>query len=1095
MAPNLEDIFDRAAVLPPDLREAFLREACAGDARLRAEVESLLRAHDQAAGFMEGPTIDVLAQPQVREQVGAMVGRYKLLQEIGEGGFGIVFMAEQLEPIRRRVALKIIKLGMDTRQVIARFEAERQALALMDHPNIARVLDAGTTEAGRPYFVMELVPGVSITDYCDKNNLSAKDRLELFIPVCQAVQHAHHKGIIHRDLKPSNVLVTLHDNKPVPKVIDFGVAKAVNHRLTERTLFTEFRQLIGTPEYMSPEQADMPGLDIDTRSDVYSLGVLLYELLAGATPFDSQTLRSKGFAEMQRIIREEEPPKPSTRLATLGQSQSGIAKHRRADATTLRRTLSGDLDWIVMKCLEKDRSRRYDTANALADDVRRYLLEEPVHAAAPSAAYKLRKLARRHRAALASGAVVIAALVLGLALMSYGLYEARRERDAAEIARADAVAAKEKILRQAERDKQVSDLLESLFLRPLPLGKSSQEIAADTVARAEAVFGAGNPNVAGLLAGVGAVLTADFGRRATGEAIIKHAIEYQRRALGDNDPSLAMPYLALAARRAESANAGEATEYARFAATLREQSLGPDSLETAQARETIAMIIVSLGERDRYAEAETLFRQVIPIYEQRLGRDNARTLDASMALAQTLIVQRKHDEGIPMLADALERSRRNPDTSRVIRFSSANMLADTYKSRNDKERAVLAYRELPSFAADFFGPKSAAARRYLETCARELQELGVPEEADALRAALYDMQDQGDPPPGVEFASALALSAAGRHDLAAAKAGVLLSTLSTLPADDATSSQVARAALERLLIESTARAGDVAKAEALARDLASRCEHPYPPGHDQIARARASLAEVLSHTGRRDQADSMLTDLTNSALAAKPLRRQLASDLLRRRVRVAMEAGDDSRTVELRALLQQLTLTLGRPPIFSTAQQDLFDTEPEGCIPAPWYVPDVCIAGGQLTFVRSAPTEPARGRFVQVGGLEGMGRFLESSGGMRNLVQTFDARPFRGKKVRFSADVKLNAAAVARDARAQLWLRVDRAELAKPSLFDNMFDRPIRSADWARYEITGVVDADAEEMSVGIMVFGEANAWFDNARFEIVEEGPTKAAK
>jgi serine/threonine protein kinase len=318
------------------------------------------------------------------EQPGEQIGRYKLLQLVGEGGFGSVYMAEQKEPVRRRVALKIIKLGMDTKQVIARFEAERQALAMMDHPHIARVFDAGATDTGRPYFVMELVKGVPITEYCDTENLTTKQRLELFTSVCNAVQHAHQKGIIHRDLKPSNVMVTLHDGKPVPKVIDFGIAKATNRELTDKTLFTEHRQFIGTPEYMSPEQAEMSGLDIDTRSDIYSLGVLLYELLTGVTPFDGKRLRSAALNEIQRIIREEQPSKPSTRLSELshvssagaadeadrsGSSVHDIARHRRTDPGALSRLLRGDLDWIIMKALEKDRSRRYETANGFAMDI------------------------------------------------------------------------------------------------------------------------------------------------------------------------------------------------------------------------------------------------------------------------------------------------------------------------------------------------------------------------------------------------------------------------------------------------------------------------------------------------------------------------------------------------------------------------------------------------------------------------------------------------------------------------------------------------------------------------------------------------------
>jgi serine/threonine protein kinase/Flp pilus assembly protein TadD len=420
----------------PELRGAFLAEACDGDEGLLGEVRLLLEAHQDAGRFLESPAAapTVTVASTLTEGPGTVIGPYKLLEQIGEGGMGVVYMAEQARPIRRKVALKIIKPGMDTRQVIARFEAERQALALMDHPNIARVLDAGATDSGRPYFVMELVRGIPITEYCDRNHLAIADRLELFVQVCQAVQHAHQKGIIHRDLKPSNVLVTLIDGAAVPKIIDFGVAKAMGQQLTEKTLFTGFAHLIGTPLYMSPEQAELSGVDIDTRSDIYSLGVLLYELLTGMTPFDAATFRAAAYDEMRRIIREQEPPKPSTRISTLEATATTISANRQTDPRRLRKALRGELDWIVMKCLDKDRNRRYETANTLVADLRRYLNHEPVDAGPPSAWYRLRKTARRNRAALA----VTAGAMLVLTVLAYTLVnkwaEVIRQRRAIETA-------------------------------------------------------------------------------------------------------------------------------------------------------------------------------------------------------------------------------------------------------------------------------------------------------------------------------------------------------------------------------------------------------------------------------------------------------------------------------------------------------------------------------------------------------------------------------------------------------------------------------------------------------------------------------------
>jgi WD40 repeat protein/serine/threonine protein kinase len=368
----------------------------------------------------------------VPEQVGAVIGPYKLMEQIGEGGFGLVFVAEQQYPVRRKVALKVIKPGMDTRDVIARFEAERQALALMDHPNIARVLDAGATDSGRPYFVMEFVRGISITDYCDQNRLTPRERLELFVAVCQAVQHAHQKGIIHRDIKPSNVLVTLHDGRPMVKVIDFGVAKALHQSLTEKTIYTRFAQMVGTPLYMSPEQAEMSGLDIDTRTDIYSLGVLMYELLTGTTPFDKKRLAKAAYDELIRIIREEEPPKPSTRLSHSTDSLPAIAAHRKTEPARLSKMFRGDLDWITMKALEKDRTRRYETASGLAADVLRYLYDEPVEASPPSTGYRLKKLARRHRTALVTATAFVALLIAAVIVSTWLAFREKSARDAAD---------------------------------------------------------------------------------------------------------------------------------------------------------------------------------------------------------------------------------------------------------------------------------------------------------------------------------------------------------------------------------------------------------------------------------------------------------------------------------------------------------------------------------------------------------------------------------------------------------------------------------------------------------------------------------------
>jgi hypothetical protein len=493
-APDEEALFEAARQLPDQgQRAAFLAEQCAENSQLRQRLEELLAAEAAADRFLKsaarsaeallftaGPSAKLSSpRPLPDEQLGKRIGRYKVLQRIGEGGCGLVYMAEQVQPIQRRVALKIIKLGMETENVIARFEAERQALALMDHPNIARVLDAGATETGRPYFVMELVPGVRITEYCDQNNLDTRRRIELLIQICSAIQHAHQKGVIHRDLKPSNILVTQQDGVAAPKVIDFGIAKAIGTRLTDRTPFTTCEQMVGTPAYMSPEQAEMSGLDVDTRSDIYSLGVLLYELLTGRPPFDPGELVKSGLDEMRRTLREKEPQRPSDMLTTLhGTELTATAARRHAEPLKLISLLEGDLDWIVMKALEKDRTRRYETANGLAMDLQRYLNNEPVMARPPSRLYRLEKLVRRNQVAFLAGAAVLLTLLAGMAATIWMLVQERAALQRAVAAERNESALRQQaelreritqltLLNSQDRFKEADDLVSQLtFARP-----------------------------------------------------------------------------------------------------------------------------------------------------------------------------------------------------------------------------------------------------------------------------------------------------------------------------------------------------------------------------------------------------------------------------------------------------------------------------------------------------------------------------------------------------------------------------------------------------------------------------------------------------
>ena len=471
---TIEAIFFAALELEePDARSAYVSEVC-GDTELRRRVERLLALDAQASGFLArpaSPPTGLWSDPSPVEAPGISIGPYRLVERLGEGGMGAVYRAEQTQPVHREVALKVIKPGMDTAQVVARFEIERQALALMDHPNIARVLDAGATESGRPYFVMDLVEGVPITDYCDRHHLTISERLDLFVLVCRAVQHAHQKGIIHRDLKPSNVLVTLQDGAPVPKVIDFGVAKATGLRHTADAALTGVAQVVGTPLYMSPEQADGSAHDVDTRSDVYSLGVLLYELLTGTTPFTPDSNHEASFVEIRRLLREQDPPAPSTRVNTLSDpDRSSVSANRQTDPRRLTRTIHGELDWIVLKCLEKDRARRYESVSGLADDLMRYLTDQPVEAGPPSRLYRLVKFARRNRAALGTASLLSLALLVETAVSTW---QAARATAAERLAGASLLKAKDhlalaRLAVDQLYDEMAARYLDELRWEPLP---------------------------------------------------------------------------------------------------------------------------------------------------------------------------------------------------------------------------------------------------------------------------------------------------------------------------------------------------------------------------------------------------------------------------------------------------------------------------------------------------------------------------------------------------------------------------------------------------------------------------------------------------
>jgi len=653
----------------------------------------------------------VTAQPGVGKA--SRIGPYRLIQKAGEGGMGEVWHAEQTEPIRRRVALKIIKQGMDTRQVIARFEAERQALALMNHPCVAKVFDAGTTPEGRPYFVMEYVQGLPITEHCDRHKLSTNERLALFDQVCEGVQHAHHKAIIHRDLKPSNVLVTMQEGKAVPKIIDFGVAKATAHRLTEESLFTEMGVLIGTPEYMSPEQADLTAQDVDTRTDVYSLGVMLYELLVGALPFEPKELRSAGLDGIRQMIREVEPPKPSMRLSTLaGDRSTDSARHRRVDVSTLRRQLTGDLDWITMKALEKDRQRRYGSPAELAADIGRHLTHEPVVAGPPSTAYRAGKFVRRHRfgvAVAASGVMLLAGFAVVVTVQAA------------------------RIAREAEAKERVSEFLKELYQLSDPSEAKGKSVTArellDRGAAQLRAMPTKDPEIrAELMATMGTVYR-NLGLYAQAEPLLHEVLETRRRTLGAEDPQTLRAAGDLGRLWLDQGRSKEGEDSLKATLQTQKRVLGPEHHDTLRSMNNLAVAFLSQG---RYQEAKALDREVLEIGKRVLGPEHPDTLKSMHNLANAYFSQGSYQESETLDREVLEITKRvlgpeHPDTLR----SMTNLSVDYAKQGRYQESETL-NREVLEISKRILGPEHPDTLRSMTNLSVEYARQGRYQEAEAL---------------------------------------------------------------------------------------------------------------------------------------------------------------------------------------------------------------------------------------------------------------------------------------------------------------------------------------------------------------------------
>lgn len=867
---KIEELYQAAILQPPEKQGEFLRQACPTDAGLCAEVESLLKAAGEDSPFLEDSPLSANAEADLptgtfgpmESAAGTVIGPYKLIQPIGQGGMGEVWLAEQRLPVRRRVAIKLIKAGMDTREVVARFESERQALALMDHPAIAKVFDAGSTPLGRPYFVMEYVSGVPITEYCDKHKLSMRRRLELFLAVCEGVQHAHQKAILHRDLKPSNILVAEVDGKPAPRIIDFGVAKATAQRLTADTMFTQVGAIVGTPGYMSPEQADSAGADVDTRTDVYSLGVVLYQLLVGVLPLDfSQTPRE----EFVRKLREQDTPRPSTRVRGLGEQSGATAQNRGADPPDLERQLRGDLDAITLKALEKERTRRYASASDLAADIGRYLRNEPVLAHRARAGYRARKYVRRHRAAVAFAAVIGLLLAAAAVAQTLELRRTRLERDRAN--------------RERERASRVTEFMTGMFKLSDPsaargndvkareiLDKASRDIETglteDQELRAQMMEAMGN-------------VYGNLGLYAKADSLFVNALGIRQRVLGERNPdTLQSMYDLAGVLRAESRNP-EAEKLARETLDTRLQVLGPENRDTVLSRTRLGTILNFEG---RYPEAEKMHREALDIARRVYGPQDALSRSASGDLAIDLAEEGKYPEAEQAFRENLEETRRalgtdHPETlGALANFSQIltmeGKFADAEKVARDAcagQRRVFGPEHpktlicMDTLASILYGEKryADAEKLYRETIELDRKSLG-PEH----RSTLITMGNLADVlMVEGKYAEAEQLT---RHTLEAHRR--------ILGPDHS----VTLYAMDRLG-EVLKREKRYPQAEKALRDTLEARRRVLRPGHPNTARSAYELAEVLALEGKRAEAVSQLQWAIGNGLAAQT-RKDLEKD-------------------------------------------------------------------------------------------------------------------------------------------------------------------------------------------------------------------------
>ncbi|MFH1845270.1 MAG: tetratricopeptide repeat protein [bacterium] len=649
--------------------------------------------------------------------VGTKIGQYRLLEILGSGGMGEVYLAEQEKPIRRKVALKIIKLGMDTKEVIARFQSERQALAMMDHVNIAKIHDAGATQEGRPYFVMEYVAGIPITQYCDQHCLSTQERLGLFVQVCQAIHHAHQKGIIHRDIKPSNVLVSRQDGSSIPKVIDFGVAKATSREHTECTVFTEQGQLVGTPEYMSPEQAEMTGRFVDTTTDVYSLGVLLYELLTGMLPFESGALRRAGYDEIRRIIREEEPAKPSSRLSTLGDQAKMVASSRQTSVSALARRVRGELDWITMRALEKDRTRRYQSASEFALDIERYLRDEPVVAGPPSTAYRMTKLIKRHKRAVGTLLVIVTALAIGLGVSTTMYFRAE--------------SARENAVNEARKVERINTFLQEMLGSVNPAEKgldvTVRQVLDEAATTVETEL-ADQPQIRAAVRSTIGITYAALGLYDSADPHLMAALATRRSVLGNEHPEVATGIYNLASLREMQGDFSEAERLFREAVTMRKKLFGEEHADVASGLVRLGTVYSFQG---RYAEAEPVLREALAMQRRLLGEEHSDVADGLNNLATLLQRQGKHAEAEPLFHQALAVRRELFGEKHPHVASTLNELATLLQEEGKYAEAATVFQEALSIRKELFGDEHPETAVSLGNLALILRLQGKYPEAEA----------------------------------------------------------------------------------------------------------------------------------------------------------------------------------------------------------------------------------------------------------------------------------------------------------------------------------------------------------------------------